>query len=1029
MLRTKEIVSLVVDVGKSMCVDAPRKRDVAVQCARMLLQQKLLFNPQDEASVLLLGTRESKNTMSEKGEVGYEHITDLTDGSYQLPSVNLLRLIGAEEPGSTASGDPLCALVLAIANLTNTRAYKKTTGRIVYISDLESPIAPESLELEGPIVQMLIECGISLHVICVGGSAELAVSNALVLGDDPVMEEDVAIDDVTERLQDPTSSSSSSSTSSSTAVATETVNFHSSTAVATPTGENLAFRSSNLSLFKRIVKNVRDHVRIAELLPAATTIAAMAGAHSRSVNQVTKFRGSLAIGSSIHIPCWAYSHTQEQRLPTFKKTSIAAACRVIDMQARLDQGLVSTKEFQDALKDPRSAGIVRDFSHKRVDITASSSSAAGLGGGGGGGGMYMDDQQDWTIPPEGLNKAYRYGKDIVPVSSADLQALMVLKTEKSLSVLAIIDAASVPRYAFMGTADVLVPSQTEGETKASTLAISAFARALSKEGKVALCRYVKRANGAPTLVIAIPGLSNDSDHPLFSTSSSSSSSTVTHTSAEENLSSDSMSFLNPSASVLVGDHRASVVPRSSTSREKSSSSKKRSREDDSDKEKGGSTSGSAPHIHLVSQQPLRTYEYSGPAYRPPPLVSSLPFDVLYLVPVPFDDDVRLYPFPRLFSTLDKYKPSETQLQVMDDYIDGMDLTVAEPGGYDPTQAFNPILRRYYQTLMARMLDPNAPVAELDKDVIASMRPIYERMPTYKPAKLGCAGLASGCFPLYVRPGSDILGTSRTLDPRLQIAIKRSNESEAVNPQSSRAGLGQTAQTAHSNGGDVSSSSSSSSSSTRQGPGDQRDVITSNVGSNPAMNADTKENANEVSGRPSSALLPSSSSSSSSSTAAPITAAAFRSVGTAHPVSDFLSLLSVRTEPAIVRAFATLADAIVLLATDSVRIESAVEALKSFRFQSFIYVEEAAYNQLLRKLKAEHYNSRLNRGDMFWLALEREGDALTLIHKDEAGGVSDVTQEMARNFISSENLFAPMLQSLLPPAVQEKDDDEEDLVIE
>jgi hypothetical protein len=48
---------------------------------------------------------------------------------------------------------------------------------------------------------------------------------------------------------------------------------------------------------------------------------------------------------------------------------------VIDMQARLDQGLVSMKEFQDALKDPRSAGIVRDFSRKRVDITASSSSA------------------------------------------------------------------------------------------------------------------------------------------------------------------------------------------------------------------------------------------------------------------------------------------------------------------------------------------------------------------------------------------------------------------------------------------------------------------------------------------------------------------------------------------------------------------------------------------------------------------------------------------------------------------------------
>jgi hypothetical protein len=168
---------------------------------------------------------------------------------------------------------------------------------------------------------------------------------------------------------------------------------------------------------------------------------------------------------------------------------------------------------------------------------------------------------------------------------------------------------------------------------------------------------------------------------------------------------------------------------------------------------------------------------------------------------------------------------------------------------------------------------------------------------------------------------------------------------------------------------------------------------------------------------------SSSLSSSSSSSLSTSAVAFRSVGTTHPVNDFLSLLSTRTETSIVRAFATLANAISLLATDSVRIETAIEALKSFRAQSFLYVEEVSYNQLLKRLKADHFNARLKKGTVFWLALEREGDTLTLINREEAGGVNDVTPELARNFIKSENLIEEPIQLLAPAHVEDKDDED------
>ena len=111
-----------------------------------------------------------------------------------------------------------------------------------------------------------------------------------------------------------------------------------------------------------------ESCRGAELVAATRAQETLAGAQSRAVGQVSKFRGALEIGVSVRIPVWAYACTAEAKMPSLKKTTIAMAAQVANAEDQVDAGTLSARDFS-ALMDTRTC--------------VASLAAAGKGGGGG----------------------------------------------------------------------------------------------------------------------------------------------------------------------------------------------------------------------------------------------------------------------------------------------------------------------------------------------------------------------------------------------------------------------------------------------------------------------------------------------------------------------------------------------------------------------------------------------------------------------------------------------------------------------
>ncbi len=103
--------------------------------------------------------------------------------------------------------------------------------------------------------------------------------------------------------------------------------------------------------------------------------------------------------------------------------------------------------------------------------------------------------------------------------------------------------------------------------------------------------------------------------------------------------------------------------------------------------------------------------------------------MLYIA-LPFDDDLRKFTLENFFS-LKKYTPTESQLSLVDDLIESMDLTKkhsnvkSEPGDdeddeseepYNPHLVFNPYIQRMYQSIATRAADLSAELPDFDKHI-------------------------------------------------------------------------------------------------------------------------------------------------------------------------------------------------------------------------------------------------------------------------------------------------------------------------
>ncbi|XP_074279962.1 ATP-dependent DNA helicase 2 subunit KU80 [Silene latifolia] len=171
---------------------------------------------------------------------------------------------------------------------------------------------------------------------------------------------------------------------------------------------------------------------------------------TRSIAPVTIFRGDLEVSSSLKIKVWVYKKTSEERFPTLKKYSdkAPASDRFATHEIKVDY------EYQ-SIQDPGK-----------------------------------------IVPPEQRIKGYRYGPEVVPISTDEWEAVK-FKPEKSVKLLGFTDAKNILRQYFMKDVNLFI---AEPGKKEAVIAVSALARAMKEMNKVAIVRCVWRQGQAGVVI-------------------------------------------------------------------------------------------------------------------------------------------------------------------------------------------------------------------------------------------------------------------------------------------------------------------------------------------------------------------------------------------------------------------------------------------------------------------------------------------------------------------------------------------------
>ncbi|CAA0842662.1 ATP-dependent DNA helicase 2 subunit KU80 [Striga hermonthica] len=185
---------------------------------------------------------------------------------------------------------------------------------------------------------------------------------------------------------------------------------------------------------------------------------------TRNISPVTVYRGDFELSPNVKIKVWVYKKTCEEKFPTFKKYS--------DKAPPTDK--FATHE------------IKVDYEYKCIDNPGR------------------------VIPPEQRIRGYRYGPQVIPISSAELDAVK-FKPEKGVKLLGFTKASNVMRHYYMKDVNIFIAEP--GKTKAIN-AISALARAMKEMNKVAIVRCVWR-QGQTNVVIGVltPNISEKDNVP------------------------------------------------------------------------------------------------------------------------------------------------------------------------------------------------------------------------------------------------------------------------------------------------------------------------------------------------------------------------------------------------------------------------------------------------------------------------------------------------------------------------------------
>uniref|UniRef100_A0A1D1Z9U1 ATP-dependent DNA helicase 2 subunit KU80 n=1 Tax=Anthurium amnicola TaxID=1678845 RepID=A0A1D1Z9U1_9ARAE len=206
----------------------------------------------------------------------------------------------------------------------------------------------------------------------------------------------------------------------------------------------------------------------AKIKYVATPTSLLGSLRTRNISSVTIYRGDLEVSSKMKIKVWVYKKASEERFPTLKKYS--------DKAHQTDK--FATHE------------VKVEFEYKSIEDPNS------------------------VVPPEQRIRGYRYGPQVIPVSSEEWEAVK-FKPEKSVKLLGFTDASNVMRHHYLKDVNIFIPEP--GNQKAS-VAVSSIARAMKEMNKVAILRCVWRHSQRSVVIGALtPNISSmDNMFPSFS---------------------------------------------------------------------------------------------------------------------------------------------------------------------------------------------------------------------------------------------------------------------------------------------------------------------------------------------------------------------------------------------------------------------------------------------------------------------------------------------------------------------------------
>ncbi|EPS71667.1 hypothetical protein M569_03092, partial [Genlisea aurea] len=179
----------------------------------------------------------------------------------------------------------------------------------------------------------------------------------------------------------------------------------------------------------------------------------------RRISPVTIYRGDFELS-----PVWVYKKTSEERFPTLKSYS--------DKAPESDKS--ATREIK----------IGYEYRCSKNPST--------------------------VVPPEQRIKSFQYGPQVVPISSAELDA-MKFKPEKGVKLLGFTDASNIMRHHYMRDVNLFL---ADPGSVPAIKAISALARAMKEMNKVAIVRCVWRQGQASVVIgVLTPNLSGSDNIP------------------------------------------------------------------------------------------------------------------------------------------------------------------------------------------------------------------------------------------------------------------------------------------------------------------------------------------------------------------------------------------------------------------------------------------------------------------------------------------------------------------------------------